>query len=94
MSSIAKETCNDYNTTKGSVNQLYYKSVLFKNFAEKLDYNQDTVKAAGSVLQIVKGMKDRYDAETDISEAYCTLKMTAIENTSTAIQHGLARKPR
>lgn len=94
LSSISRSTCNDFNTTKTAVNTIYYKTLLFKNFSEKLEYNQDTVKAASGVLDIVKSMKDRYDNETEVSEAYCNLKMTAIENTSAAIQNGLARKPR
>jgi len=94
LSSIAKSNCNDQVATKNAVNAIFYKTLLFKNFTEKLEYNQDTIKAATGVYDIVKGMKDRYDNETEISEAYCNLKMTAIESTSAAIQHGLSRKPR
>lgn len=94
LSTIAKTSCDDFNLTKENVNTLYFKSALFKNYAEKFEYNQDTTKAATGVHDIIKGMKDRYNTETEISETYCNLKMTAIESTTSAIQHGLARKPR
>ena len=47
-----------------------------------------------SLVNITKGLKDKYNMEGDVNEEYCKIKMMSIKDASKAIQHVTVRKPK
>lgn len=94
LAQVSKQSCNNPVIIKKVSKDLYYKSLLLKNFSSGFKYNDDAVKAADSLSKISEGLAGRYEAGEDVSVSYCELKLNAIQDTSVAIQQTIARKPR
>lgn len=95
LAEVSKETCTSVPQMKSLSKELYVESVKLKNYTSSLKENKEAATMAASLLDITKGLYDKYQKEEEsVSELYCTLKLTTIENSSKAIQYSLARKPR
>jgi hypothetical protein len=76
------------------VDNLYYKSVEFKNYSASIPHNEETVKMSGELAEIIKGLNVRYHEKEPVSPAYCTLKFGTIEKNAVTIQNVVGAKPR
>lgn len=76
------------------VDHIYTKSLEFRNYTAEIDRNLEATKMADSLLNITKGLKDRYHSGDEPSQKYCELKMTTIQTSSVTIKRVLGAKPR
>ena len=76
------------------VDHIYTKSVEFKNYANDIERNEETVKMADNLMAITKGLKERYHSGDDVSQKYCELKMTSVQTSTGTIKKSLGAKPR
>lgn len=76
------------------VDHIYAKNLEFRNYTAEIDRNLEATKMADSLLNITKGLKDRYHSGTEVSQKYCELKMTTIQTSSATIKRVLGAKPR
>jgi hypothetical protein len=94
LAQLNKKNCNDSVYMKKVANDLYFKTILLKNLSSGFKYNDDAIKAEDNLSKIAEGLVNRYATDDDVSALYCELKLTAIQDTSVAIQRVIARKPR
>ena len=76
------------------VDNLYYKSVEFKNYSSSIPHNEEVIKMSGELAEIVKGLNTRYHEKDPVSPSYCTLKFGTIEKNAVTIQNVIGAKPR
>lgn len=76
------------------VDEIYSKTVELRNYSVHIPRNDETVKMTVALHEIVKGLKDRYASDEEISVKYCELKFNNIENATTNMQKVIGDKPR
>lgn len=76
------------------VDDIYSKTVELRNYSAHIPRNEETVKMTVALHEIVKGLKDRYASDEEISAKYCELKFNNIENATTNMQKVIGDKPR
>ncbi len=76
------------------VDNLFYKSVEFKNYSSSIPYNEEVVKMSKELAEIIKGLNERYRSKEDVSLTYCTTKFGTIEKNAVTIQNVIGAKPR
>jgi hypothetical protein len=76
------------------VDDMYFKSTELRNYSASIPRNEETVKMTVALHEIVKGLKDRYASDEDVSEKYCQLKFNNIEKATTTMQKVIGDKPR
>jgi hypothetical protein len=76
------------------VDEIYSKTVELRNYSAHIPRNEETVKMTVALHEIVKGLKDRYASDEEISVKYCELKFNNIENATTNMQKVIGDKPR
>lgn len=75
-------------------NELYTQSVEFYNYVSLTPHNDETINMSKSLVDITKGLKDRYQGGEDVSVEYCKIKYKTIHDSAKAIQYSIVRKPR
>ena len=75
-------------------NELYSQSVEFYNYVSLTPHNDETINMSKSLVDITKGLKDRYQNGEDVSVEYCKIKYKTIHDSAKAIQYSIVRKPR
>ena len=77
------------------VSLLWNHSLAFKNYAESIPNNEETVTMSSELLEIVRGLDQRYNIDKKtVSMSYCTSKFTLIEKNATSITNVVGKKPR
>ena len=76
------------------VDNIYDRTIEFKNYSSDIARNEETVKMADNLLNITRSLKERYHSGDDVSQKYCELKLTTIQTSSTTIKKSLGAKPR
>jgi len=76
------------------VDNIWYKTVELRNYAESIPNNKETVKMSQELAEIVKGLSIRYHSGQEVSLNYCTIKFSNIEKNSVIIQNVVGAKPR
>lgn len=76
------------------VDNIWYKTVELRNYAESIPNNQETIKMSQELAEIVKGLSVRYHSEKEVSLNYCTIKFGTIEKNAVTIQNVVGAKPR
>ena len=76
------------------VDQIYTKSIEFKNYTSDIERNKETTVMAENLLAITKSLKERYHSGDDVSQKYCELKMTTVQTSTGTIKRVLGAKPR
>jgi len=77
------------------VSLLWNHSLAFKNYAESIPNNEETVTMSSELLEIVRGLDNRYNVDKkEVSMGYCTSKFGLIEKNATIITNVVGAKPR
>ena len=77
------------------VSMLWSDALRLKNYAESIEHNEETVTMSSELLEIVRGLDQRYNIDKkDVSMSYCTNKFTLIEKNATIITNVVGAKPR
>jgi len=76
------------------VSKLWGDTLKLKNYAESIPNNEETVIMTSELLEIVRGLDNRYNIDKKtVSMKYCTIKFTNIEKNATIITNVIGRKP-
>ena len=94
ISQLSIANCKDQTQSLQAVDQLYLKSVQFKNYVEFIPGNEKAIKLSTSLVEITEPMYKRYHEPKPVSEAYCKQKLSLLEKSTTTIEQVLGDKPR
>ena len=80
---------------RGEVAKLWADSLALKNYSESIPNNEETVTMSSELLEIVRGLDQRYaNLKDDPSTTYCTNKFVLVEKNATIITNVVGKKPR
>lgn len=94
LSEVAIEDCGDQDKTKMNVSKIYSYSVELRNFTQYIPDNVDANKLSVNLVELSKQLKDHYAKNSNVSEAFCKLKLQQIGRSTEAAQKVIGRKPR
>lgn len=90
---VAEENCGNHILVVTQVNELYIKSLEFKNFATHIPRNEDTIKLSDKLLILTKDSKEQFN-KSAVSNFYCKAKLEQIVKSADTIQQAIGKKPR
>jgi hypothetical protein len=90
---VAEENCANNLLVTTQVNELYIKSLEFKNFATHIPRNEDSVKLSNKLLILTKDAKDQFN-KSAVSNFYCKSKLEQIVKSADTMQQAIGKKPR
>ena len=90
---VAEENCSNNLLVTTQVNELYIKSLEFKNFATHIPRNEDSVKLSNKLLILTKDTKDQFN-KSAVSNFYCKAKLEQIVKSTDTMQQAIGKKPR
>ena len=91
---VAEENCSNSTLVVTQVNELYIKSLEFKNFTMHIPRNKDTDNMSTKLLTLTKDTKDYFNKAEKISPIFCKAKLQQVIKSADTIQHILGSKPR
>ena len=91
---IAEENCGNQILVVTQVNELYIKSLEFKNFTTHIPRNKDADNMSTKLLILTKDTKDYFNKAEKISPIFCKAKLKQVVMSADTIQHVLGSKPR
>lgn len=86
--------CSSTAEMKLVAKHLYGMTLSLKNYSSSIPDNQPVTDMAEALLDIVHGMRDKYQSSNEVNPTYCKLKIESIVAASTEAQRVIARKPR
>lgn len=86
--------CKDIQAMKTTAYRLYSVGTAFKNYSSSIPNNEPTTMIADNLLIIIRGVNNKYQTSTEVSETYCKLKIDSIKDAAAEAQRVIARKPR
>lgn len=90
---VAEENCANNLLVTTQVNELYIKSLEFKNFATHIPRNEDSVKLSNKLLILTKDAKEQFN-KSAVSNFYCKAKLEQIVKSADTMQQAIGKKPR
>ena len=90
---VAEENCENNLLVTTQVNELYIKSLEFKNFATHIPGNEDSIKLSNKLSSLTKDTKDQFN-KSAVSSFYCKSKLEQIVKSTDTIQQAIGKKPR
>ena len=90
---VAEENCANNLLVTTQVNELYIKSLEFKNFATHIPRNEDSIKLSDKLLILTKDAKDQFN-KSAVSNFYCKAKLEQIVKSADTMQQAIGKKPR
>jgi hypothetical protein len=91
---IAEQNCNNQALVVAQVNELYIKSLEFKNFTTHIPRNKDADNMSNKLLMLTKDTKDYFNKAEKISPIFCKAKLKQVVMSADTIQHVIGHKPR
>jgi hypothetical protein len=91
---VAEENCSNQVLVVTQVNELYIKSLEFKNFTLHIPRNKDADNMSTKLLTLTKDTKDYFNKAEKISPIFCKAKLQQVVKSADTIQHVLGSKPR
>lgn len=91
---IAEQNCNNQALVVAQVNELYIKSLEFKNFTTHIPRNKDADNMSNKLLMLTKDTKDYFNKSEKISPIFCKAKLKQVVMSADTIQHVIGHKPR
>lgn len=91
---VAEENCSNQLLVVTQVNELYIKSLEFKNFTTHIPRNKDANNMSTKLLTLTKDTRDYFNKAEKISPIFCKTKLQQVINSADTIQHVLGSKPR
>ncbi len=86
--------CKDVASMKNTAYRLYSVGTAFRNYSNSIPDNEPATIIADNLLIIIKGVNNKYQNSTEVSETYCKLKIDSIKDAATEAQRVIARKPK
>ena len=90
---VAEENCANNLLVTTQVNELYIKTLEFKNFATHIPRNEDSIKLSNKLLILTKDAKDQFN-KSAVSNFYCKAKLEQIVKSADTMQQAIGKKPR
>jgi hypothetical protein len=90
---VAEDNCSNNLLVTIQVNEIYIKSLEFKNFATHIPRNEDSIKLSDKLLILTKDSKEQFN-KSAVSTFYCKAKLEQIVKSADTIQQAIGRKPR
>jgi hypothetical protein len=91
---VAEENCSNQLLVTTQVNELYIKSLEFKNFTLHIPRNKDADNMSTKLLTLTKDTRDYFNKAEKISPIFCKAKLQQVVKSADTIQHVLGSKPR
>jgi hypothetical protein len=91
---VAEENCGNQLLVVTQVNELYVKSLEFKNFTTHIPRNKDADNMSTKLLTLTKDTRDYFNKAEKISPIFCKAKLQQVIKSADTIQHVLGSKPR
>jgi hypothetical protein len=91
---VAEENCGNQILVVTQVNELYIKSLEFKNFTLHIPRNKDADNMSTKLLTLTKDTKEYFNKAEKISPIFCKAKLQQIVKSADTIQHVIGSKPR
>ena len=91
---VAEENCGNQILVVTQVNELYIKSLEFKNFTLHIPRNKDADNMSTKLLALTKDTKEYFNRAEKISPILCKAKLQQIVKSADTIQNVLGSKPR
>jgi hypothetical protein len=91
---VAEENCGNHILVVTQVNELYIKSLEFKNFTLHIPRNRDADNMSTKLLTLTKDTKEYFNKAEKISPIFCKAKLQQIVKSADTIQHVIGSKPR
>jgi len=91
---VAEENCGNHILVVTQVNELYIKSLEFKNFTLHIPRNKDADNMSTKLLTLTKDTRDYFNKAEKISPIFCKAKLQQIIKSADTIQHVIGSKPR
>jgi hypothetical protein len=91
---VAEENCGNQSLVTLQVNELYIKSLEFKNFTLHIPRNKDANNMSTKLLTLTKDTRDYFNKAEKISPIFCKTKLQQVINSADTIQHVIGSKPR
>jgi hypothetical protein len=92
---LGAETCSkDSKEIWPYVSKVYANSLKLRNYSAGIKRNEEASKMANELVEITKGLRERYTSGDEVSEKYCQLKFNNIESSAALIKKTLGSKPR
>jgi len=91
---VAEENCGNQSLVTLQVNELYIKSLEFKNFTLHIPRNKDADNMSTKLLTLTKDTRDYFNKTEKISPIFCKAKLQQIIMSADTIQHVIGSKPR
>lgn len=90
---LGKEQCGQPDAKK-YVSKTWVKSNEFYNYSSSIPNNKETVTMSGALVEIVKGLNDKYKNDQEASKTFCEVKYDLILKNALTIQNVVGGKPR
>ena len=90
---VAEDSCGDRNLVIIQINELYNKTLEFKNFTIHIPHNEDAIKLSEKLFTLTKDTRDYFNKTEKISPIFCKSKIQQIEKSADTIQHAIGSKP-
>jgi hypothetical protein len=91
---VAEENCGNQLLVIAQVNDLYIKTLEFKNFTSHIPRNKDTDNMSTKLLTLTKDTRDYFNKAEKISPIFCKAKLQQVVKSADTIQQVLGSKPR
>jgi len=91
---IAIENCGNQLMVTTQVNELYIKSLEFKNFTTHIPRNKDAENLSNKLFTLTQDTRDYFNKADKISNLFCKTKLQQIITSADTIQQALGNKPR
>lgn len=91
---VAEENCGNQLLVTSQVNELYIKSLEFKNFTLHIPRNKDADNMSTKLLMLTRDTKDYFNKAERISPIFCKAKLQQVVKSADTIQQVLGGKPR
>lgn len=86
--------CDDQEKSKAIFDNLYFKSVEFKNFTQYIPDNENANKLSADLVKLTEQGKELYNKGSDVSAGFCKLKLNQINRSAEKIQQVIGSKTR
>lgn len=93
IAELSEDACNDHFKMIPIAEKLYFTSVELYNYNSLVPYNDEAINMSKSLVEVTKGLNDRYHAENVVGAEYCKIKLKTIHDSSKAIEYVIVRKP-
>lgn len=94
VAELSQDECGSKEKMASKSQEIYSLTVEAYNYESLTPYNEESINMTKSLVNVSKGLVDRYKSGDDVSEEYCKIKLKTIHDSAKAIQYSVVRKPK